>query len=77
MNPESGWKKGNVENKVGYSRRNFLVPVPHFTSLYDFNQSLLSEADADMDREHYHYDQTILERYDTDRKALLPLSGTV
>ena len=25
MNPESGWEKGNVENKVGYSRRNFLL----------------------------------------------------
>ena len=33
MNPESGWEKGNVENKVGYARRNFLVPVPHFTNL--------------------------------------------
>lgn len=28
MNPESGWEKGNVENKVGYLRRNELVPVP-------------------------------------------------
>ena len=76
MNPESGWEKGNVENKVGYSRRNFLVPVPRFTCLYDFNQNLLVLADADMDREHYHYDQTILERYDADRKALLPLPDT-
>ena len=50
MNPESGWEKGNVENKVGYSRRNF-----------------------DMDREHYHYDQTILERFHKDKKSLLPL----
>lgn len=73
MNPESGWEKGNVENKVGYARRNFLVPVPHFVSLCDFNQNLLSESDLDMDREHYHYDQTILERYDADHKALLPL----
>lgn len=73
MNPESGWEKGNVENKVGYSRRNFLVPVPRFTSLHDFNQQLLSDADEDMNREHYHYDQTIMERYEADCKALLPL----
>lgn len=73
MNPESGWEKGNVENKVGYSRRNFLVPVPHFTCLSDFNQQLLTDADEDMNREHYHYDQTIVERYEADRKALLPL----
>ena len=62
-----------MENKVGYSRRNFLVPVPHFTSLYDFNQKLLTVADEDMNREQYHYDQTILERYEADRNALLPL----
>lgn len=73
MNPESGWEKGNVENKVGYSRRNFLVPVPRFVNLDDFNKGLLNDADSDMDRDHYHYDQTILERYDEDRRALLPL----
>lgn len=73
MNPESGLEKGSVENKVGYARRNFLVPVPRFTSLVDFNRSLLSNADSDMAREHYHYDQTIQERYEEDKKVLLPL----
>lgn len=76
MNPESGWEKGNVENKVGYARRNFLVPVPRFTSLADYNEQLLAEAEADMEREHYHYDQTIRERYESDRRALLPLPAT-
>lgn len=28
MNPESGWEKGNVENKVGYLRRNNLCRCP-------------------------------------------------
>ena len=32
MNPESGWEKGNVENKVDYLRRNELVPIPRFIS---------------------------------------------
>lgn len=75
MNPESGWEKGSVENKVGYVRRNFLVlvPPPHFLSLADFNKELLSEADRDRNREHYHYEQTILERDEEDRKAFLPL----
>ena len=27
-NPGAGNEKGNVENKIGYHRRNFLVPVP-------------------------------------------------
>ena len=73
MNPESGWEKGNVENKVGYSRRNFLVPPPRFMELSEYNSRLLKEADGDMDREHYHYDQTILERFHKDKKSLLPL----
>ena len=29
-NPESGHEKGNVESKVGYNRRNMLVPIPGF-----------------------------------------------
>lgn len=62
-----------MENKVGYVRRNFLVPSPRFTSLADFNKELLEEADRDMKREHYHYDQTIRERYEEDRRAFLPL----
>ena len=73
MNPESGWEKGNVENKVGYSRRNFLVPVLHFISLHDYNQKLLRETDKDMNRNHYHYVETIQERFNADCKALLPL----
>ena len=35
-NPASGNEKGNVENKVGYSRRNFFVPVPTITSFEEF-----------------------------------------
>lgn len=73
MNPESGWEKGNVENKVGYIRRNFMVPVPHFISLEDYNQKLLADSELDMDREHYLYDQTILERHGEDIRALIPL----
>ena len=41
MNPESGWEKGNVENKVGYLRRNELVPVPRFNDLAEENRHLL------------------------------------
>ena len=51
MNPESGWEKGNVENKVGYLRRNELVPVPHFEALPEKNKELLTACDKDMERE--------------------------
>lgn len=50
MNPGEGHEKGNVENKVGYHRRNFLVPMPRFLSLSDFNRQLLEMCDNDADR---------------------------
>ena len=72
-NPESGWEKGNVECKVGYSRRNFLVPVPRFVSLQDYNAKLLAEADLDGSREHYRKDGCIASLFEADRKSLRPL----
>ena len=77
MNPSSGWEKGNVENKVGYCRRNLLVPPPHFLVLGDFNRQLLLDCDEDLKREHYRYPaQTLLEHFAEDRKMLKPLPPT-
>ncbi len=73
MNPESGWEKGNVENKVGYLRRNELVPVPQFPRLDEKNKELLSACDADMQREHYDKGRTISELFLEDKDAFLPL----
>ena len=75
MNPESGWEKGNVENKVGYLRRNELVPVPKFKNLIEKNSELLEACDTDMKREHYEDDgkRFISEIFAEDKKALLPL----
>ena len=69
MNPESGWEKGNVENKVGYSRRNLLVPIPEFELLTEFNKDLLKLCDEDMDREHYKDQKYISQLYAEDRAA--------
>jgi hypothetical protein len=74
MNPDSGNEKGGAESKVKYTRKNMLVPVPHFLSLSDYNRQLLEECDEDADREHYrHKDETIQGRFDRDRKALRKL----
>ena len=75
MNPESGWEKGNVENKVGYLRRNELVPVPEFVSIIEKNKALLAACDRDMEREHYEDDKVrfISELFEEDKRALLPL----
>jgi transposase len=72
-NLEAGHEKGSVENKVGYHRRNMLVPVPRFASLREFNQELLTKCDLDGDREHYRKEATIADLYTADRAALLPL----
>lgn len=72
-NPDAGHEKGNVEVKVGYHRRNLLVPVPQFERLEDFNRELLRQCDEDMKREHYRKEITHAELFEEDRKALLAL----
>lgn len=39
-NPASGWEKGKVENLVGTSRRNFLVPLPEVSDFSELNELL-------------------------------------
>lgn len=41
MNPESGWEKGNVENKVGYLRRNELVPINVNIKMYKSSKIIM------------------------------------
>jgi len=69
MNPGEGHEKGNVENKVGYQRRNFLVPVPRFLALTDFNRQLLELCEEDANREHYRHNETIEELFKEDLKS--------
>ena len=73
MNPESGWEKGNVENKVGYLRRNQFVPVPQFTRLEEKNAELLLACDGDMQREHYDKGRMISDLFLEDKDALITL----
>ncbi len=72
-NPASGNEKGNVENKVGYIRRNFFVPIPDVGELAGWNGQLLSRCEKDFDRPHYKKPGTIGELFAADRKALAPL----
>jgi transposase len=72
-NPASGNEKGNVENKVGYTRRNMLVPVPVIDDFEAFNRALLIRCDADQDREHYIHGDTILKLWEQEKEHLLNL----
>ena len=72
-NPASGNEKGNVENKVGYSRRNAFVPVPTITSFEEFNAWLLDWCEKDAKRDHYKFKVPIQELWEEERPCLLKL----
>ena len=71
--PGKGNEKGNVENKVGYTRRNMLVPVPVITDFDAFNDELLRLCDEDHDREHYEQGILIRELWEEEKRCLLTL----
>lgn len=58
-NPSKGNEKGNVENKCGYTRRNFCVPVPVFDGQEALAQELDERALKDTDRPHYEKGEKI------------------
>lgn len=72
-NPAAGNEKGNVENKVGYSRRNAFVPVPTVTSFEEFNEQLWAWCEKDAQRLHYKYKVPIQELWKADQESLLKL----
>lgn len=72
-NPDSGHEKGHVENKVGYHRRNFLVPIPEFDDIQQYNQELLKLCDDNMNRKHYKRSGNIAELFEEDRRVMLSL----
>ena len=65
--------KGKVEGLVGYSRRNFLVPVPSFESFNALNAYLERRCLERMDRKLSGHTETIGQRMERDLDALLPL----
>jgi transposase len=72
-NPASGHEKGSVENCVGYTRRNYFVPVPRFNHLEDYNQCLFNLCEAEMYEEHYKLQRQIKELFEEDRVAMTAL----
>ena len=69
-NPNSGHEKGHIENKVGYNRRNFFVPIPSFEALDEFNDRLFAMAEKDWQREHYRKGQTIERLFNEELKDM-------
>lgn len=74
-NPDSGHEKGNVENKVGYTRRNMFVPEPAYDEVETFNRELLDRHVVKAEENHYKKLLPIKELYRADEQALMPLPG--
>ncbi len=72
-NPDSPHEKGNVENKVGYLRRNYLLPPPEIVDLEAFNDRLLNECMEDLERKHYVKGEEIRKLFECEREELVPL----
>ena len=73
-NPNAGHEKGNVENKVGYHRRNFMVPAPTINDFNEYNLKAFAAAEKDMERQHYKKQYSIKKLFEEDKSSLLDLS---
>jgi len=71
--PAKGNDKGKVEGLVGYARRNFMVPVPRFATWDGFNADLERQCRKRRERKLRGHTETIAERFERDRVALLSL----
>lgn len=73
-NPAKGNEKGLVENLVGYSRRNFLVPVPRVADIDELNRKLWNDCLAY--RENHKVEQRehpVKVLYQEDLNSLTPI----
>jgi hypothetical protein len=75
--PAKGNDKGKVEGLVGYARRNFMVPLPRVRSLDEFNARLLAACEKRQVAVLRGHKESIAERLQRDRQALLALPADV
>jgi transposase len=71
--PGKGNDKGKVEGLVGYTRRNFLVPVPRCASWEELNGKLREQCTRRREQKLRGHKRTIGERFEKDKEMLLPL----
>ena len=74
--PGKGNDKGKVEGLVGYSRRNFMVPIPHFDSYASFNAHLDACCRRRQGERLRGHTETIGERLQRDLAVFMPLPAT-
>lgn len=74
--PGKGNDKGAVEGLVGYSRRNFMVPIPQFATWDAFNAWLEEQCRKRQNDKLRAERETIGERLRRDLAAMRPLPAT-
>lgn len=74
-NPNSGNEKGNVENAVGFLRRNLMVPIPHVETMSGLTTILLERCDNLLELVHYRKKEPLGELFKYDKKVMRPLPG--
>ena len=75
--PGKGNDKGKVEGLVGYARRNFMVPIPHFASYAAFNAHLEARCRSRQAERLRGHTETIGQRLARDVAAFLPPPASV
>lgn len=72
-NVASGNEKGLVEGLVGFSRRNFLVPVPHVESMEELNSMLRLRCETYLSHKIQGKAATVGEQFIAEKTSLYPL----
>ena len=76
-NPDSGHEKGGVEGLVGYSRRNYLVPMPKVSSFEELNDHLMERCLRHGNHHISGQEGSINELFEVERPLLLSLPEAV
>ena len=71
--PGQAHQKGRVEDGVGFSRHNFMVPIPEVASFQELNVHLLAACRADDQRRVDRQKVTVGEAWEMEKPYLLPL----
>ena len=71
--PGEGHEKGQIESAVGFTRRNFMVPMLEAASFEALNEQLLQACLRDQQRTVSGQTQTIFEALQQERQHLRPL----
>lgn len=72
-NIRAGWEKGGVEGRVGYTRRNWLVPVQEFENWATLNSYLHQCCEEELARRLRGRAENIGQRLEQERSHFLPL----